>query len=324
MNRRSHVRALAALSLMPGLSAGPIAARAQQPRLTRIGVLLPANPEPLFGLLRDALRERGYVEGENVQFTVRSAGGKPDLSRGLADELVRLPVDIIVVWQTPAAFAASQATTQIPIVMAMVADPVGSSLITSLARPGGNITGLSGTTAELGGKLLQFIREAVPSTRRVAILANATDPFTKTFVAQVELAGQTLGIATQTQIVRGVEDYEGAFAAMKKERADAVIVQPSLPRKPAVELALKQRLPAMSPSLYFTGEGGLLSYAANLDDAYRRTAHFVERIIKGAKPADLPVEQPTRFELRINLITAKALGISIPQSLLLRADEVIR
>jgi putative ABC transport system substrate-binding protein len=324
MNRRNHVRALAAFGLSPGLLAWPIAARAQQPRLTRIGVLLPANPEPLLGLLRDALRERGYVEGENVQFTVRSAGGKPDLSRGLADELVRLPVDIIVVWQTPAAFAASQATTQIPIVMGMVADPVGSGLIASLARPGGNITGLAGTTAELGAKLLQFIREAVPATRRVAILANATDPFTKTFVAQVELVGQTLGIATQTQIVRGVEDYEGAFAAMKKERADAVIVQPSLPRKPAVELALKQRLPAVSPSLYFTGEGGLMSYAANLDDAYRRTANFVERILKGAKPADLPVEQPTRFELRVNLQTAKALGISIPQSLLLRADEVIR
>ena len=324
MNRRNHVRALAALGLMPGLSAWSIAARAQQRRLTRIGVLLPANPEPLFGLLRDALRERGYVEGESVQFTVRSAGGKPDLSRGLADELVRLPVDIIVVWQTPAAFAASQATTQIPIVMAMVADPVGSGLIASLARPGGNITGLSGTTAELGGKILQLIREALPATRRVAILANATDPFTKTFVAQIELAGQALGIATQAQVVRGVEDYEGAFAAMKKERADAVIVQPSLPRKPAIELALKQRLPAMSPSLYFTGEGGLMSYAANLDDSYRRTAHFVERILKGAKPAELPVEQPTRFALRINLITAKALGISIPQALLLRADEVIR
>ena len=324
MNRRNHLRALAALGLMPGLSAWPIAARAQQARLSRIGVLLPANPEPLLGLLRDALRERGYVEGENVQFTVRSADGKPDLSRGLADELVRLPVDIIVVWQTPAAFAASQATTQIPIVMGMVADPVGSGLIASLARPGGNITGLAGTTAELGAKILQLIREALPTTRRVAILANATDPFTKTFVAQIELAGQALGIATQAQVVRGVEDYEGAFAAMKKERADAVIVQPSLPRKPAIELALKQRLPAMSPSLYFTGEGGLMSYAANLDDSYRRTAHFVERILKGAKPADLPVEQPTRFELRINLITAKALGISIPQALLLRADEVIR
>ncbi len=324
MNRRNHLRALAAFGLSPGLSAWPIAARAQQPRLTRIGVLLPANPEPLLGLLRDALRERGYVEGENVQFTVRSAGGKPDLSRGLADELVRLPVDIIVVWQTPAAFAASQATTQIPIVMGMVADPVGSGLIASLARPGGNITGLAGTTAELGAKILQLIREALPGTRRVAILANATDPFTKTFVAQIELAGQALGIATQTQVVRGVEDYEGAFAAMKKERTDAVIVQPSLPRKPAIELALKQRLPAMSPSLYFTGEGGLLSYAANLDDSYRRTAHFVERILKGAKPADLPVEQPTRFELRVNLVTAKALGISIPQSFLLRADEVIR
>jgi putative tryptophan/tyrosine transport system substrate-binding protein len=324
MNRRNHLRALAAFGLSPGLSAWPIAARAQQPRLTRIGVLLPANPEPLLGLLRDALRERGYVEGENVQFTVRSAGGKPDLSRGLADELVRLPVDIIVVWQTPAAFAASQATTQIPIVMGMVADPVGSGLVASLARPGGNITGLAGTTAELGAKILQLIREALPATRRVAILANATDPFTKTFVAQIELAGQALGIATQTQVVRGVEDYEGAFAAMKKERTDAVIVQPSLPRKPAIELALKQRLPAMSPSLYFTGEGGLLSYAANLDDSYRRTAHFVERILKGAKPADLPVEQPTRFELRVNLVTAKALGISIPQSFLLRADEVIR
>ena len=230
----------------------------------------------------------------------------------------------IVVRQTPAVFAASQATTQIPIVMGMVADPVGSGLIASLARPGGNITGLAGTTAELGAKILQLIREALPATRRVAILANATDPFTKTFVAQIELAGQALGIATQAQVVRGVEDYEGAFAAMKKERADAVIVQPSLPRKPAIDLALKQRLPAVCPSTYFTGEGGLMSYAANLDDSYRRTAHFVERILKGAKPADLPVEQPTRFELRINLITAKALGLSMPQALLLRADEVIR
>ena len=311
------------ITLLGGAAAWPLAARAQQPKLPRIGVLIPANPEPFWSVFRDGLREHGYIEGQNIQFEFRSADGKPNLLRELAAELVRLKVDIIVAHQTPAVTAARQATTEIPIVMAGAGDPVATGLISSLARPGGNITGLSGTTAELGAKTLELIRDMLPSTRRVAVLANAADPFSKPFVEQIELGGRTLGIAIQTIMVRGAEEFDAAFAAMVKERADAVIVQPSLPRKPALDLALKHRLPPISPTRLFPSEGGLMSYSANQNDLYRRAAFYIGRILKGAKPADLPVEQPTRFELVINLKTAKALGLTIPPSVLLRADHVI-
>ncbi|MFZ2652297.1 MAG: ABC transporter substrate-binding protein, partial [Burkholderiaceae bacterium] len=288
-----------------------------------IGVLVPGNAEPFWSEFRQGLREHGYTEGQNVQFEFRSAGGKPALLPGLAQELVSLKVDIIVVSQTPAAFAAKQATSEIPIVMALVADPVATGLIASLARPGGNITGSAGTTTELGAKNLELIRDMLPGTRRVAILANSTDPFTKVFVAQIELGGRALGISIQPIMVRGVDEYDAAFAAMVKEGADAVIVQPSLSRKAAVELALKHRLPPISPTRLFPSEGGLMSYSPNQNDIYRRAAYFIDRILKGAKPADLPVEQPTRFELVINLKTAKALGITIAQALRVRVDELI-
>ena len=274
-------------------------------------------------MFRQGLREHGYIEGQNIQFEFRSADGKPNLLRGLADELVRLKVDIIVASQTPAITAARQATSEIPIVMAPAADPVGTGLISSLARPGGNITGLSATTTEIGAKILEIIRDMLPSTRRVAVLANATDPFAKPFLEQIEHGGRTLGISIQAILVHGVEEFPAAFAAMAKERADAVIVQPSLPRKAAVDLALKQRLPPIAPSRLFPSEGGLMSYSANQNDMHRRVAFYIDRILKGAKPADLPVEQPTRYELVINLKTAEALGITIPQSILFRADEVI-
>ena len=303
--------------------AWPLASRAQQAKLPRIGILVPANPEPFWSLLREGLREHGYIEGQNIQFEFRSADGKPDLLPELAVELVRLKVDIIVASQTPAVTAAKRATMEIPIVMAAAGDPVGTGLVSSLARPGGNITGLSGTTAELGAKILELIREMLPATRRVAILANATDPFTKPFISQIELGGRTLGIAIQTIVVRGVAEFAAAFAAMAKERADAVIVQPSLPRKPAVDLALKHRLPPISPTRLFPAEGGLMSYSLSQNELYRRAAFYIDRILKGVKPADLPVEQPTRYELVINLITAKALGLTVPPMLLSRADEVI-
>jgi putative ABC transport system substrate-binding protein len=309
------------IALVGGAAAWPLAARAA--KLPRLGVLVPANPEPFWSLFREGLREHGYAAGQSIQFEFRSADGKPDLLPTLAAELVRLEVDIIVASQTPAATAAKKATTKIPIVMAAAGDPVGTGLVASLARPGGNVTGLSGTTAELGGKIIELIREMLPSTRRIAVLANATDPFTRFFVQQIEAGGQTLGVAIQTIMVRGVEEFAAAFAAMVRERADAVVVQPSLPRKPAIDLALRHRLPPISPTPLFPSEGGLMSYSANQSTLYRRAAYYIDRILKGTKPADLPVEQPTKYDLVINLKTAKALGIDVPPILLARADEVI-
>jgi putative ABC transport system substrate-binding protein len=288
-------------------------------------VLVTSDPEPFWRLFREGLRANGYIEGRNIQFEFRSAERKPDLLRVLAQELVRLKVDIIAASLTPAVIAARQATSEIPIVMVPAGDPVQTGLVSSLARPGGNITGLSSTTAELYVKTLELIREVLPSTRRVAVLANAAiaaDPFAKPFVEQIEEAGRTLGIAIQTIRVRGEEEFDAAFAAMDRERADAVMVQGSLPRKPAFDLALKHRLPLMGGQLLIQ-EGGLISYSANQNDMYRRAAYYIDRILKGVKPADLPVEQPTRFELVINLKTAKALGLEVPPSLLARADEVI-
>jgi putative ABC transport system substrate-binding protein len=317
MKRRTFI------GLVGGSAIWPLIAQAQQSRLPRIGVLVPANPEPFWSVFREALRERGYVEGRTIQFEFRSADGRPNLLPALAAEFVRLKVDIIVASQTPAVTAAKQATTEIPIVMAAAGDPVGTGLVASLAQPGGNVTGMSGTTTELGGKILELIRDMLPAARRVAVLANPTDPFTKPFLGQIEASGRVLGLAVQTTMIRGVEEFEAAFAAMTSERVDAVIVQPSLPRKPAAELALKYRVPPISPTRLFPSEGGLMSYSANQIELTSRAVDYVDRILKGARPADLPVEQPTKFELVINLKAANALGLTIPPILLARADEVI-
>jgi putative ABC transport system substrate-binding protein len=314
------------ITLLGGAAAAwPLAARAQQPGLPKIGVLVTSDPEPFWSQFREGLRASGYIEGQNIQFEFRSANRKPDLLGEMADELVRRKVDIIVASLTPAVLAAKQATSEIPIVMAPAGDPVRTGLISSLARPGGNITGISSTTAELFAKTLELIREVLPSTRRVAVLANAAieaDPFAIPFVEQIEKAGRTLGIAIQTTRIRGEGELEAAFAAINKEGADAVMVQGSLPRKPASDLALKHRLPLIGGSLLIQ-EGGLISYSANQHDMLRRAAYYIDRILKGVKPADLPVEQPTRFELIVNLKTAKALGLDVPSTLLARADKVI-
>jgi putative tryptophan/tyrosine transport system substrate-binding protein len=311
------------ITLLGGAAAAwPLAARAQQQKAARIEVLVPANPEPFWSEFRVGLREQGYIEGQNIAFEFRSAEGKPERLRGLADELVRLKVDIIVAHQTPSVTAARHATTEIPIVMAAAGDPVGTGFISSLVRPGGNITGLSSTSAETGAKTLELIREVLPSTRRVAVLANATDPFSGVLVELIENGGRTLGIAIQAIRVRGADEFDAAFAAMVNERADAVIVQGSMPRKPAIDLALKHRLPLIGVNP-FAREGGLMSYSLRQSDLFRRAAYYVDRILKGARPADLPVEQPTNYELVINLKTAKALGLEVPPTLLARADEVI-
>lgn len=310
------------IALVGGIVAFPRSAGAQT-RVPTIGVLVPANPEPFWTKLQAGLRELGYVEGKNVRFEFRSADGKPDRLDALADELVRLKVDLIVVRLTPAAFAARKATATLPIVMASVADPVGTGLVASLSRPGGNITGLSGTTAELGAKILELIREMSPAARRAGVLVNAADPFSKTFVEQVERGGQSLGIAIQPRIVEGAAGFETAIKAMVTEHADAIVVQPSLPFKAAIDLALENKLISISPFRAFADAGGLMSYSANENDIYRNVAMYVDRVLKGAKPSELPVLQPTRYELVINLKTAKALGIVVPPALLARADEVI-
>jgi putative ABC transport system substrate-binding protein len=317
MKRRDFIALLAAAGALPA------AAGAQHVARPKIGLLIPANAEPFWSDLRGALQERGYVDGRTAQFEFRSADGRPDRLPALADELVRLRVDVIVASLTPAAIAARQATAEIPIVMAGVGDPVATGLVASLARPGGNVTGLSGTTTELGSKILELIREMLPATRRVGVLANAADPFTKPFLDQIEAGGSSLGFAIQSVMVRDMSDFEGAFAAMAKEHADAVIVQPSLPRKAAADLAVRYRLPPISPFRLFPQEGGLMSYSANHDDLHRRVASYVDRVLKGTRPADLPVEQPTKYDLVINLRTAKALGIDVPLFLQQRADEVI-
>jgi len=310
--------------LLGGAAAWPLSALAQpRGRNPVIGYLIPANPEPVFGYFKEGLQKLGYVEGRNIQIEFRSAEGKSERLAGLAAELVRLNVDILVAAQTPAITAAKQATSQIPIVMAGAGDPVGTGLIASLARPGGNITGMSATTAELGGKLLELFREVRPSAKRVAVLANATDPFTKPFLEQIQTAGRTMTLEISPTMIREAGEIDAAFPDLVKRRTDVVIVQGSLPRRRAAELALKHRLPAVALNGSFPNEGGLMSYSANVADLHRETAIYVDKILKGAKPADLPVQQPTKFELVVNLKTAKALGITVPQSILLRSDRVI-
>jgi putative ABC transport system substrate-binding protein len=311
------------ISLLGTVATVPLAARAQQPRPVTIGVLNQENPEPLWSLLREALREIGYAEGENLRTEFRSAEGNRDRLAGLAAELVGLDVEVLIAYPTQAVFAARDATLELPIVMFGAGDPVATGLVTNLARPEGNITGTSATAAESGSKTLEIVRDIVPSVRRVAALANAADPFTGLFVEQVQRGGSALRLEIQVLVVKAAEELDAAFAMMTKNAADAVVVHPGLPRRTVAELALKYRIPSIAPTRSFAALGGLASYSGSPREAARRTAAIIDRILKGARPADLPVEQPTIFELAINLKTAKALGIEIPPTLIARADEVI-
>jgi putative ABC transport system substrate-binding protein len=314
------------LATLGGAAVGwPLAARAQQPKVPTIGALVIGNisPEQFWREFRQGLRDLGYVEGQNIRFEFRSAEGHLDRLPELAAELVRLKVDIIVTWFTPTALAAKQATREIPIVMAETGDPIGTGLVASLPRPGGNVTGMASVTAELAGKCVQLIRDMLPSARRVTALANATDPFSKPFLQQIQLGGEGTGTTINSVSISNSEEFETAFAAMEKDRPDAIIVQPSLPTKRAAELALKHRVPAVSVPRWFVEEGGLMSYSAIYVELFRKAGVYVDKILKGAQPADLPVEQPTHFELVINMKTAKALGLTVPAAFLARADEVI-
>ncbi len=298
-------------------------ARAQGGKVFRVGVLVIGQPEPFWSIFRNTLKDLGYVEGTNIKFEYRSAEFVPARLDALAAELVALNVDAIVAVQTPAALAAKKATRTIPVVLAGVGDAVATGLVTSLARPEANLTGVSTATAELAGKSVELLKEILPAARRIAAIASAPDPFHKPFLDQLERAGSQGGVAIERVMIEGEADLAPAFTRLAGGAVDAVIVQPSLSVKLLADLALKHRLPSAAASKRFTDAGGLLSYAADIQHLYRDAAVYLDKILKGARPGDLPVQGPIRIELVINLRTARALGVAVPQSILIRADEVI-
>jgi len=331
MKRRSATRALLFGALAFG--AVPLVARAQQAgKVYRLGYLSTPTRESVArtvdAFLRK-LRELGWVDGQNLVIEYRWAEGNVERLPELAADLVRRKVDVIVAPAGSAALAAKAATSSIPIVMIFPSDPVETGLVASLNRPGGNITGTTLTAGpEIFGKQLQILKEAIPRVSRVAVLSNPADPSFALQMREVEATARSLRIHLQNVEAKGPEEFESAFAAMARERADALLVGATstflAQRTTLAELALKARLPTMLSFRESVEAGGLMAYAVNMADFVGRAAVYVDKILKGAKPADLPVEQPTKFELVINLKTAKAIGLTIPQPLLLRADEVIQ
>jgi putative ABC transport system substrate-binding protein len=324
ITRRKVLLALAALAAAP--------AYPQQPgKIWRIGFLAQTDgPNKNIAAFVDGLRSLGYVEGRNLAIEYRFAAGNVGMLPAMAAELVRLNVDLIATQATEPIAVAKRATSTIPIVMTGPTDPVGSGLVASLAHPGGNVTGMSIQSTELAGKDLQLLRELIPKATRIAVLTQ-TDGKGITgslFIEQIQAASKKMEITLVGQHVNEAEALADAFAAMQRARVQALIVQHTTfadsHRKPIVDLVARHRLPAIYGSRGIVDAGGLMSYGPSLPDVYRRAAYHVDRIFKGAKPADLPVEQPTKFEMVVNLKTAKALGLTIPQSVLLQADEVIR
>ena len=330
MNRREVI------SLLGGAAAWPLAARAQQPaKIPRIGFLVTGSlelPEARATLdaFQQGLRQLGYVEGRNIVIEHRAADGKIERFPSLAAELVRLNVDLIVAANTPAARAARQLTATIPIVSVVMGDPVEDGLVASLARPGGNVTGLTFLAPELTAKRLQLLKDALPNVSRVAALWHPGafgERTTSDMVKATEAVARTLGVQLQLLDVQGAEEFDRAFATMVRERAEALLTFPGSlffnERRRLVELAVTHRLPSIYAAREFVELGGLIAYGANINDLFRRSAVYVDGVLKGAKPADLPVEQATRFELVINLKAAKDLGIDVPLPLMIRADEMI-
>jgi len=307
-------------------AAWPLAARAQERKVARIGALYIgiADEESFKRELREGMREQGYVEGRDVAFEFRSAEGKLDRLPDLAAELVRQNVDVIVALYVPCALAAKQATRDIPIVI-LAGEPVETGIVPSLAFPGGNITGVSLMASASNGKSVELFRDMLPSVRRVGVLAHSTNPvFAKAMLDEVRLTGGPTGTEIQPVLmVRGTDELEDAFETMARERVDALVVQGSLSIKAVTDLAIKYRIPAASTGRAFADIGGLLSFGADGPAAFRHGARFVHRILQGKRPRDMPIEQPTKFDLAVNLKTAKAIGVAIPESFLLRADAVI-
>jgi putative ABC transport system substrate-binding protein len=323
------VRAALAAILAVGLLGVPLAAEAQKAtKVPRIGVLLTnsrtSHSRDIEGF-RLGLRERGYVEGRNIALEYRYGDGKLDRLPSLAAELVGLDVDLIVTSGTPPTRAAQQATRTTPVVMTLVSNPVAAGFVASLAKPGGNITGLATLSAELGGKRIELLKDALPTVSRVAVLV---DPEVSGALRDTQVAAEALGVKLLSLEVRGPNpDFEGAFRKATSERVGALLVASGpateLHRKRIVDLAAQSRLPAMYGSGEFVNLGGLMCYAPNYPDLFRQAATYADKILKGARPADLPIEQPTKFDLVVNMKTARALGLTIPPSLLLRADQII-
>ena len=328
--RRSAAGVVAALAFA-ALAAPPAAAAQQPAKVPRIGFLsaeVAAATSDLTEAFQQGLQDLGYAEGQNIVVVYRFARGNYSRLPDLAAELVRLKVDVIVAATTPAAQAAKSAAGPIPIVFTQVSDPVGSGLVRALAQPGGNVTGLSVLTRELSGKRLELLKEVVPRASRVAVLWDPGQSSGAPVLKETEAAGRSLGLQVQPVEARGPDDFQRALSTVKKMRAGAIVVLPSQPftahRHRLADLLIKERIPAVFIRREYVEAGGLMSYSPSLTDQYRRAATYVDKILKGAKPADLPVEQPTRFEMVINLKTAKALGLTIPQSVLVRADQVIQ
>jgi putative ABC transport system substrate-binding protein len=319
------------ITLIGGAAAAwPLAAHAQQagklPTIGFLGASTPLLESQRVAAFVQQLRELGWTEGRNVAIEYRWPEGRSDRAAEIAAEFVRLKVDVIVTVGTPAALAAKQATSVLPVVFTIVSDPVGSALVASLARPGGNVTGLSLQQADIAGKRLELLRDVVPGLRQVAMLANVGNPANVLEIGEVQAAARTLGLDVATLEIRQAEDIAPAFAALKG-RAEALYVtgDPLLNAKRVRinTFVLTARLPTVGSSRDYVEAGGLISYGPNFPEVYRRAAGYVDKILRGTKPADIPVEQPTNFELVINSTTAKALGLTIPPSLLASADEVI-
>lgn len=326
IDKRRTLVVILALLLLPLPAVGQ-----QKQKVYHIGVLETVSPAlnaASFDAFRQGLRERGYVEGQNLVIEYRSADGRAERFPALAAELVGMKVDLIVTRGTPAARAATNATGSIPVVMAAIGEPLGVGVVASLARPGGNVTGLSAFATELSGKRVELLREMLPGIKRIAALLNMGNPLFPPQWKEIETAARSLGIEPQLLDVRKSEEIGPLFDAAIISRADALVVGPDGVTQASLqsitELATKHRLPTMYPSREFVDAGGLISYGVSYPDLYYRAAGLVDKIFKGAKPAEIPVEQPTKFELVVNLKTAAALGLGIPPSLMLQADHVVR
>jgi putative ABC transport system substrate-binding protein len=320
------------LTLCTLLFALSFSAQGQQPKKApRIGILSsgsPSSSKEVVEPLEQGLRDLGYIEGQNITIEHRYAEGMAERLPDLAAELVQLKVDVIVVGGSPSTQAATNATKTIPIVMTNANDPVGIRLVASLAHPGGNVTGLSNVGSDLGGKQLELLKEASPKISRVAVLSDSANPGNALWLGEMKVAAETLRITLQPVDVHRPDDFERAFSAIKKEHANALSALRNNVnnnyRARIVDFAAKSRQPAMYPDREYVEVGGLMSYGPNFADLFRRAATYVDKILKGAKPANLPVEQPTKFELAINLKTAKQIGLNIPPNVLARANRVIK
>ena len=325
MKRREFIALLSGAAIAPSIF-WPLAARAQQAvtKIPRIGII---DDSPIWNAFRQGLRDLGYSEGQNIAFEYRYAGGLPDRLAWVAAELVRRPVNLIATFGTPPTLAAKQATTTIPIVMIGVGDPVGARLVSSLARPGGNIPGNTILGPDVAGKRLQLLKEVIPSLSRVVFLWNPDNASHPAQLAELQVAVQTLGMTLFPVAVRSSDEFDNAFAAMIRERPDAFLMTNDpfhqLSIGTIIDFLANNHLPGMFLTREIVVAGGFLSYGASLPDLFRRGALYVHKILQGTRPSDLPVEQPVKFELVVNLNTAKAIGLSIPESFLLRADEVI-